>query len=106
MQPADVKAFLRVTDSTDDDLIARACAAVEAFVESCRPDMRTGEPPVFTADPEVYQAGVQLAARMYRRRNSPGGIESLADTGLYVARFDPDIERALRRGAYRYPGVG
>ena len=110
LQPADVKAYLRITDTADDDLVARACAAVEPFVQRCRPDMlvTSGEPPVtaFTPDGEVYQAGVALAARLYRRRNSPGGIEAMTDNALYVARFDPDIERALRRGYYAIPGVG
>lgn len=102
----DVKAYLRITDTADDPLLTRACAAVEPFVQRCRPDRMLGDPPAWQADGEVYQAAVALAARLYRRRNSPGGIEMMTDNALYVARFDPDIERALRRGGYAMPGVG
>ena len=110
----DVKAYLRITDTSDDDLIARAAAAVEVTVQRCRPDRwdeftDVPEPrpdPVYDAGPEVYQAAVALAARLYRRRNSPGGIETLADNALYVARFDPEIERALHIGSWAMPGVG
>ena len=47
-----------------------------------------------------------LAARLVRRRNSPGGVESFGDSVLYVARFDPEIARALRSGNWAMPGVG
>jgi Phage gp6-like head-tail connector protein len=107
LDPQSVKAWLRVTDPADDPLIEACCAAVEPFVQRARPDQYdTAEPPLFVPDGEVYQAAVMLAARTYRRRNSPGGIESIADAVTYVARYDPEIERALRAGSWRMPGVG
>jgi hypothetical protein len=47
-----------------------------------------------------------LAARLYRRRNSPGGIESFAESLAYVSRYDPEIERALRVSGWRPARVG
>jgi hypothetical protein len=50
---------------------------------------------------------VMYAAREYRRRNSPGGIESITDAGAtYVSKYDSDIERALRTGTWAEPAVG
>lgn len=100
----DVKDQLRIDgdDATDDTLITRAIGAAEIEVGRARPDA--------AADPaghqDVYLAGVMLAARLVRRRNSPAGIESFGDSVSFVASFDPDMDRFLRRGRYRFPGVG
>ena len=48
--------------------------------------------------------GIMLAARLFRRRNSLGGIESLGDGGIaYIARQDSDIARLL---GFDIPRVG
>jgi hypothetical protein len=47
-----------------------------------------------------------LAARLVRRRNSPGGLESFAESLVYVSAYDPEIQRALRQGPWRRPLVG
>lgn len=48
-----------------------------------------------------------LAARMYRRRNSPAGIEAITDAGTaFVARYDSDISRLLRLDGFAAPRVG
>lgn len=104
----DVAAWLRLdlaADVADAELVADVSAAVEPQVERSRPDQRDADG-VYTPDAEVYQAAVMLAARLYRRRNSPGGVETFADSIAYVARYDPDIQRALRQGAWSLPGVG
>lgn len=120
---ADVKAQLRImgADTADDDLVTRCAAAVEPQVQRARPDQRVfydpddpsppdppppGWPVVFTPDAEVYQAAVMLAARLVRRRNSPGGVETFGESVTYVSRYDPDIGRALRTGLWALPGVG
>lgn len=110
---ADVKAWLRIagTDTFDDDLLARCCAAVEPQVQRARPDCYPTvnplvSPPVYAPDAEVYQAAGMLAAKMYRRRNSPGGIESYGDQVLYPARWDQEIDLALRTANRRLPAVG
>jgi len=110
---ADVKEQLRLpaADTGDDDLVTRCAAAVEPQVERARPD---GWPapapdmiqPPYTPDAETYQAAVMLAARLFRRRNSPGGIESFGESVTYVSRYDPEIARALRTGLWALPGVG
>jgi hypothetical protein len=123
LSPADVREWLRLngTPSTDDGLVTRCAAAVEAQVQSARPDRwvihdpdepNPPDPPPLTwpseyvPDAEVYQAGVQLAARLVRRRNSPGGLESFAESLVYVSAYDPEIQRALRQGPWRRLLVG
>ena len=104
--PADVAGFLRLPDpipDVDADLLADVCAAAEPVVARYRPDL--GVDPA-AVPPDVYQGAVMLAARLYRRRNSPGGIESMGESVTYVASFDPDLDQFLRRGRYRIPGVG
>lgn len=45
-----------------------------------------------------------LAARLYKRRNSPNGIESFAEIGnTYVSRYDSDIARMLHIESFRKP---
>ena len=47
---------------------------------------------------------IMLTARLYRRRNSPAGIEALTDMGAtYVSRYDADVSRLLRIDAYAGP---
>ena len=110
---ADVKEQLRLSsaDTADDDLVTRCAAAVEPQVQRARPD---GWPqptpqvvsPPYTPDAETYQAAVMLAARLVRRRNSPGGVETFGESVTYVSRYDPEIARALRTGLWALPGVG
>ncbi len=99
-----VKAHLRVTDTTDDDLITDVVGAVNALMAlwfGTAAIAADGWP----ANQE--QGAVMLAARVYRRRNSPSGVESLGELGpVYVSRNDPDIAALLGLGAYERPTVG
>lgn len=126
--PADVVAWLKLTPTArDDEVLARVCAAVEPQVQAARPDLwwpprdsrqfRTsehgsehgsepGQGQFYRPDGEVYLAAIMLAARVFRRRNSPGGMETSFDQIAYVARFDPEIERALQQGRSRRPAIG
>jgi hypothetical protein len=115
LQTDDVKRWLRLNavDSTDDDLVTAAAAMAEPYVERCRPewagiDATDPDNPVhvYLPDAETYQGAVMYAAREYRRRNSPAGIETFGDATSFVSRFDPDIERALQTGSYARPVVG
>ena len=120
---ADVKDQLRLAaaDTADDVLIARCSAAVEPQVQRARPDcwaeatpagrdaagrFVAAAPRTFVPDAEVYQAGVMLAARLVRRRNSPGGVETFGESVTYVSRYDPEIARALRQGSWAMPQAG
>lgn len=111
LSPVDVKAWLRINDSDvdDDDLVVRVCAMTEVYVARCRPEFvdLTVEPAEYDPDAEVYQGAVMYAAREVRRRNSPAGVQAFSDGQVsFVARYDSDIERALRTGAWARPGVG
>lgn len=108
---ADVRAWLRLNDQDegDNDLITRVCAMAEPYVQRCRPEWFTTDPNAQTAympDAETYQGAVMYAAREYRRRNSPAGIEMFGESGTsFVSRYDPDIDRALQTGAYARPVI-
>lgn len=110
LAPADVKAWLALdaTDTADDQLVQAVCAMTEPYVVRCRPEFTVpGTFPDYVPDAEVYQGAVMYAAREYRRRNSPAGVQAFADgSTIYVSKYDSDIERALRVGAYATPGVG
>lgn len=113
LSPGAVGTWLRLPVGQDDDLLAMCSAAVEPQVQRARPDQwvyDTAEPPappVYTPDGEVMQAAIMLAARLYRRRNSPGGVESFAESIVYISsRLDPEIAKALHQGQFAYPGVG
>lgn len=105
--PADVKRWLRLdgTDTTDDDLLQAVCAQTEPYVQRCRPEFNHPESDEYAPDAEAYQGAVMYAARQYRRRNSPAGIESFGETTSFVSRWDPDIDRALQTGSYARPVV-
>lgn len=108
LQVPDVKTWLRLNaqDTTDDDLLNAVCAMAEPYVQRCRPEFVVVGPPVgYLPDAEAYQGGVMYAAREYRRRNSPAGVELFGDQASFVTRYDTDIERALHTGAYAPPIV-
>lgn len=108
LQVDDVKAWLRINaqDTTDDDLLNACAAMAEPYVERCRPEFAVaGPPPSYAPDAEAYQGGVMYAAREYRRRNSPAGIELFGEQASFVTRYDTDIERALHTGAFAPPIV-
>lgn len=98
----------------ETSLLAQCSAAVEAHVQRCRPDqflvqgVIPNNPPtlIFTPDNEVRTAAVMLAARLYRRRNSPAGVELMGESIAYASRYDPEIDRALRTGYFSSPLVG
>lgn len=57
-----------------------------------------------TWDYPTILGATMLTARMYRRRNSPNGIESLTEMGTsYVSRYDSDIARLLKIDAFATP---
>lgn len=56
---------------------------------------------------DVRQGANMLAARIFRRRNSPAGVESVSELGaVYVQRSDPDVAMMLGIGTYARPIVG
>lgn len=65
-----------------------------------------GDPPPAWPDSVVLGA-TMLACRLWRRKDSPSGVETFADQGaVYVSRNDPDVAQLLRLGSYTPPMVG
>lgn len=100
----DVIAFLELQHTTPQTLagLTGAVAAANDLVSSWK---GAG----WDSVPRFRQGAVMLAARLYRRRFSPGGLEgySSGDGGLaYVQRNDPDIAQLLGLGIYKRPQVG
>jgi hypothetical protein len=58
--------------------------------------------------PERISHGASmLAARLFRRKNSPAGVESFGQLGAaYVMRNDPDIAQLLALGSHQLPQLG
>jgi hypothetical protein len=52
------------------------------------------------------QGAIMLAARMWQRRNSPGGVTAVGDVATYVPRYDNDIARLLNLDSFTKPMVG
>jgi hypothetical protein len=109
--PAAVATWLRLTVPADVDLLAQVCAAVNVWVARL-PYVRGAS---VQADPDLpavvwpadaYQGAVMLAARMYRRRNTPSGVEAMTDLVVYLPRRDSDVDQLLRIGAYARVQVG
>lgn len=96
-----VIAHLRLPESTRGD-VEPVVAAVTALIERYRgPEPAAGWPA------NVELGATMLAARVYRRRNSPAGVESLGEAGpVYVSRNDPDLAQLLELGRYARPAVG
>ena len=107
---ADVAAWLSLVPTVEDQPILDAVAEqATIYAQRCRHDRYTDTAGVitFTPDAEVFQGAVMFAAREYRRRNTPAGMQNFGDGGVsYVSRWDNDIDRALRVGAFRPPGIG
>lgn len=90
-----------------EDTLALVIAACAEFCQRSRNDLPWSTYTEAVQVPaEVRQAGVMLAGRMLRRRNSMGGVDTFADGSIaYVSRHDPDIDRALRQGAWARPVI-
>ncbi|MBF6085295.1 hypothetical protein IU485_28400 [Nocardia cyriacigeorgica] len=101
---AQVSTYLHLDAGVDADALAAVVASVN--------DLMThwfASPAIAAAGwPDRYvQGAVMLASRVYRRRNSPSGVESFGELGpIYVQRNDPDIAQLLGMGHYARPAVG
>lgn len=101
-----VRRLQKVAETGEDAALLEVCvAAANAFVRDL-PVVRSLD----VDDTEIqFPANVvlgadMLASRIYRRKNSPGGVEVMGDLGpLYVSRSDPDITMLLQ---LRKPAVG
>lgn len=103
-----VKAYLSVTDGRLDTVIADAVAASSAFVRSLPIAHALDDGSADDDWPARISLGAKmLAARLVRRRDTPSGVQNLAEEGaVYVSRNDPDVAQLLQIGAYTKPSVG
>jgi hypothetical protein len=106
----DVAAWLSLTpDSADTALLDQVAAAVTEWVSHvplvqwAPADPDTG---VVTWPLDATQGATMLAARMYTRRNSPGGTQSMSDLVVYLPSRDVDVDQLLRLGGYGRVQVG
>lgn len=109
IEVADVKTWLRLApdDATDNDILAEVVAATNSWVAASA-YVRELDSVMWpdTWPDDVTQGAVMLAARLYRRRNTPGGIEAMDGAAVYVPRRDSDVDRLLHMGAWAPPRVG
>lgn len=102
-----VKAHLGITDAVDDNAITDVVNAVNAKVRSWPCAVPAlADPPLadWSGLPQVITGSVMLAARVFRRRNSPDGVTAFGQDGpVYVQRNDPDVAMLLNLGAHRKP---
>lgn len=95
-----VRSFLGLPEPEGDSAaLDLAVSAANAFVKRYKGDLKEWPPD--------YRLGaVMQAANLYRRRNTPGGVDTFGETGVYVRATDTEVERLLRIGRYSPPGVG
>lgn len=95
-----LRALIGAQRSTDDPLLAVCLESAGAWVYDR----------VYTKDaqrPEVQQAILLLAARLYKRRNSPEGVAGWDEIGaVRIIARDPDIERLLEQYIDTYYVLG
>lgn len=102
---ANVKVQLDITDGDDDARLTFIIDAVNSQVR-CWPVAASGQGqeqwPV-----RIQLGSVMLCTRLFRRKNSPAGVEAFGSQGaVYVQRNDPDIGMLLGLGSWSAPQVG
>ena len=100
-----VKFALLIEDETDDTFLEPIVAAVNGLVSELPVADKARRLGVWPF--KVTQGATMLAARLYRRRNSPEGVAAFGNEGpVYVQRNDPDVAMLLELGAWASPQVG
>lgn len=107
---AKVKRWLTIEedDDVDDDVLDDVVDAVNVFVRGLPVAQASNTDPAPPDWPATIKLGARmLAARLARRRNTPGGVEASGAFGIaYVRRNDPDVAQMLELGEYSAPAVG
>lgn len=114
-----VKAELNYTsvDAARDARLQTRVDAVNAWVRALpvASDSLTYGTPAYPAAPgpppqwpaHVTLGALMLCTRLWRRKDSPSGVEAFTDQGaVYVQRNDPDVAQLLRLGSFTPPLVG
>lgn len=92
------------TEPDDVQALELVISAVTKYVESL-PNIEF-DPSGFYWAATTKLGAIMLAARMYQRRNSPGGVTAIGDVTTYVSRYDSDIARLLNLESFTKPMVG
>lgn len=108
---AKVKAHLAIADDRDDETLALVVDAVnDQVVQWCgAPSILNTAGDALDYRPKYQQGATMLAARVYRRRNSPNGVEDYGSDlqgAVYTRATDPDVAQMLELGRYERPAVG
>lgn len=104
-----VKVHLDIDDARDDARLTSIVAAVNAIVRALPVARVAAGAEDWSGDEvqHVVEGATMLAARLWRRKDSPDGIAAFGEAGpVYVQRNDPDIAMLLQLGAYARPAVG
>lgn len=100
--PAGVMTWLGNTAAAPPDQLVTVVQAVNVWVRRL-----TGTTAATQWDADVVLGALMLAGRLWRRRDSPAGVETFAGDGaVYVQRNDPDVALLLGLGPYAAPRVG
>ena len=100
--PSAVETYLGLTAERDAAELGRVVAAVNDLIGEW-----TGLTDADEAGERIKFGALMLAARVFRRRNSPAGVAALGERGpVYVSRNDPELAMMLGIGNYRRPVVG
>lgn len=100
-----VQLSIAETDTRNDAQLEAIIAAVNNLVRGLRvSEVAVGAE---TWPAKITQGATMLAARLFRRKNSPAGVEAFGQLGgAYVMRNDPDIAQLLQLGNYQAPQLG
>lgn len=104
---AKVRVQLSMTDADtrQDELLEDIVAAVNSEIRTWR--IAADAVDLDDWPPRIVQGATMLAARLFRRKGSPAGVESFGSLGAaYVMRTDPDIAMLLKLGSFTRPQVG
>lgn len=111
---ATVRAILNVEDDRDDARLTLNINGANMLVVQLRKvkgftaDVAADADPLVEWPQDIILGASLLAARWFKRSNSPAGVIDLGgEAGVaYVQRNDPDIGMMLGLGPYSGPAVG
>lgn len=102
-----LKAHLGISDDRDTARLEGIVAAVNAKVRQWPCSTVAVNLADWSTAAHVVEGATMLAARLYRRKNSPAGVEAFGTEGaVYVMRNDPDVAMLLGLGPWQPPAVG
>lgn len=103
IEASEVLAWLGI-DALSDTAEQQALEGIVSAVNVTVTDWH-GDPNAWSD--RIHTGAVMLAAHLWRRRATPGGVAALTDEGTtYVQRHDPQAAMLLGLGGWTAPAVG